>query len=450
MKREKIVFLTLTALVLCVGARAQQKSGDVTVKVNETKTITLGSGYSNTLQYFAGGVSYRWYSSNTSVASVSYTGFKTCTVTGKTEGTCRVYFYASFNVDGHYDTYNFYWDVTVSGYTGGGGGSTPVEPQSATVYPEEITMEVGETYSLSYSVSPVNAQYTKEWLTYEKTIVSVDNQGTVTALSPGTARAFIWIYGPNNIVADACVVNVVPASRTLDEEATEAPMAVSCANVTVKRTLAADKWSTICLPFAMSEAQTKAAFGDGVEIADFAGYEAERDAEDRVVGLTVNFNDVTEMEANRPYIIKVEEDVSEFTADEVNIQPTLTPTAVFDNGLSGEEQVIYGSFIGTYTAETIIPEKALFISDNKFWYSNGSKKIKAYRGYFDLSDVMSEVESQEQLSRISMSVSTEDTGIAEIRKHTVTDGNYYDLQGRRINGQMKKGLFIKNGRIVKR
>jgi hypothetical protein len=200
----------------------------------------------------------------------------------------------------------------------------------------------------------------------------------------------------------------------------------------------------------MSEAQTKAAFGDGVEIADFTGYEAERDAEDRVVALTVNFNDVTEMEANRPYIIKVEEDVSEFTADEVNIQPTLTPTAVFDNGLSGEEQVIYGSFIGTYTAETIIPEKALFISDNKFWYSNGSKKMKAYRGYFDLSDVMSEVESQEQLSRISMSVNTEDTGIAEIRKHTVTDGNYYDLQGRRINGQMKKGLFIKNGRIVKR
>ena len=107
------------------------------------------------------------------------------------------------------------------------------------------------------------------------------------------------------------VVNV--HNVVLDENSTTAPVAATGVNVNVKRTINANEWSTICLPFAMSEAQVKAAFGSDVELKDFNGYESENDADDNIVGIKVKFNDATTIEANHPYVIKVSVSVSALT-----------------------------------------------------------------------------------------------------------------------------------------
>ena len=72
----------------------------------------------------------------------------------------------------------------------------------------------------------------------------------------------------------------------LDELSTTAPEDASGVDVRVKRTIKAGDWNTICLPFAMTEEQCKAAFGDDVELADFFHCEATY-SDDDVIGLEI-------------------------------------------------------------------------------------------------------------------------------------------------------------------
>jgi len=441
MIRLRFFLLSITAILFCLTVQAQgTKEGSVTEKVNESQTISLGSTYSWVLQYNATGVYYRWYSSNTSVATVTYNSYQSCTVTGKAAGNCRVYFTSSFYIDGHYRTYDFYWDITVSGYTGGGGTSV-VNPTSATLTPDKLSLYVGQSYGLSALVYPFNATYTSQWVSYKKDIVTVSSNGTVTATGPGSAYIYFWVYDSkgNSTVVETCEVTV--SSYELDEGSLEKPKAEKSVRATVTRTLTANKWSTICLPFAMSEEQTKAAFGDEVEIADFTGYEAEKDGDGNVVGLKVNFSSVEAMEANHPYIIKPHNNVSQFTIDGVDVVPTDDAKVVYDNVLTGG----YGSFVGTYVADTEVPDKCLFISDNKFWYSSGNTKMKAYRAYFDLRDVLTDAGSGHANSRIRIALNNEATGIEENLPLDIKDNKWYDLFGRQVN-RAAKGVYIRNGK----
>lgn len=442
MNKLKILFLTFSVLLAGLAAQAQTNEGSVTVKVNGTATISLGSTYSRVLRNNATGINYRWYSSNTSVASVTYSSYNSCTVSGKVNGTCKIYFHASFYIDGYYRTYDFYWDVTVSGYTGG--STTVVNPTSAVLYPTELTLEVGQTYDLSFDVYPTNATYTYEWVSYSN-IVTVNSQGRVTAVSPGSAYVYLWIYdsqGGCNLVP-TCKVTIVQPSRVYDEDATAAPLAVNNANVTVNRTLTANKWNTICLPFALSDAQVTAAFGNDVELADFTGYDVDYDAGNNVVGINVNFCDVTAMEANHPYIIKVKEELTSFSVDGVNVVPTENPAVEHTNDITGT----YGTFVGAYVAETVVPQNCLFISDNRFWYSSGKTKMKAFRAYLNLQDVLTDIGSQQQSARIMIVVNNETAGVLETVSLGQNNRICHDLQGRRVSA-LTKGLYINNGRII--
>ena len=245
----------------------------------------------------------------------------------------------------------------------------------------------------------------------------------------------------------------------LDETSTTVPEAATGVDVRVKRTIKANEWSTICLPFAMTEAQVKAAFGNDVQLGNFCDTESTYDDDDNVVGLSISFNDVTEIEANHPYIIKVSQPITEFTVDGVDIDPAEDDALVeVDNGLTGRKRVVYGGFYGTYHAQTELEKFALFLNSNKFWYSVGLTKMKAFRAYFVLLDVLTEVETAN--ARISMNFNEKElTGISTMHhSECLMHNEVYDLQGRRVSGagansslfthhsSLKKGLYIKNGR----
>lgn len=254
-------------------------------------------------------------------------------------------------------------------------------------------------------------------------------------------------------------VKVVAAHTVvLDENSTIAPEAAEGVNVRVLRTITAGNWSSICLPFAMTEAQTRAAFGDDVQIADFTGCEATYDEAtgENIIALKVNFNNVTAMEANHPYIIKVGSDVAEFSVEGVDITPSDELSVDRDEDKykrNGKWYYDYNSFIGTYEAGTEIPESALFLSGNKFWYSVGKTTTKAFRGYFSFYMVLSDVSTAE--ARISMWFGDgETTGISSNKRETRNNNCYYDLQGRRVKGfgigslELKQGIYVKDGRKV--
>ena len=234
-------------------------------------------------------------------------------------------------------------------------------------------------------------------------------------------------------------IHITEFRTILDENSTTMPVTEAAANVRVKRTIKANEWSTICMPFAMTAEQVKAAFGEDVELGDFKGYEVTEDDGGDIVGINVKFDDVTAIEANHPYIIKVSTAVSEFTVDGVDVEPEEEP--MVNLGTNRKPKAI----VGTYVAETEVPELCLFLSDNKFWYSTGATKMKAYRAYFDFNDVLTDVEDVYG-APVFISFGDETTRLDQLNIDR-EDSNYYDLNGRVVKTP-QKGVFIRNGKKI--
>ena len=213
----------------------------------------------------------------------------------------------------------------------------------------------------------------------------------------------------------------------LDENATVAPSAAAGVDVRVKRTIKADEWSTICLPFAMTTEQVKAAFGDDLKLGDFQGCEENGEK------VNVKFAEATAIEANHPYIIKVSAPVSEFTVDGVDISPEDEPMIKKDKYKSK-----YNSFIGNYVNGTKVDDYGLYLMGGKFWYSKGNVNVKAFRGYF----VFDTIDVDYDTAR--MDITFDDaTGIKNVG-HAANAEKYYDLSGRVVS-KPGKGIYVRNG-----
>ena len=228
---------------------------------------------------------------------------------------------------------------------------------------------------------------------------------------------------------------------TLDENSTTAPEAAEAVNVRVLRTISANQWSTICLPFDMTETQVKESFGSDVKLADFTGYETEEDDEGNITGIAVNFEPVTAIEANHPYIIKVSAPVTEFSVVGVNLDPEEEPTKAAVKRTRKQ----WSEMIGTYVAETAIENQMLVLSGGKFWYSTGLIKMKAFRAYFDFYDVLTEVENAGV--KVLVFVDGEETGVSYIDWQD-KQRNIFDLSGRRTSQPAQGNIFIVNGKKI--
>jgi len=233
---------------------------------------------------------------------------------------------------------------------------------------------------------------------------------------------------------------------TIDEDSEVAPTATADkVNVHVARTINANNWSTIVLPFAMTQAKVKAAFGDDVLLGEFAGFKAEYASDEDVTpdAIVLNFTKVTMsakvgMKAGQPYLIKTTKDIIDgFDVDEVQISNSIT------NVEKADEFGTNGSFVGTFTKASV-PADALFISGNKFWYSTGTTETKGLRGWFALGAVLDK--ETDFGSRVIVNFIDDDaTAIKGIK----TDGEeeIYTLSGQRVN-KAGKGVYIVNGKKV--
>ena len=246
----------------------------------------------------------------------------------------------------------------------------------------------------------------------------------------------------------------------LDENSTTPPTAATGVDVRVKRTINAGNWSTICLPFAMTGDQVKAAFGNDVAIAYFKGYDSESDITkegDDIVSMSIHFDNVSPNEgllANKPYIIKVSSDITDFTVDNVDINPDEDNAYIeSNNGRSGNRKVVYYGFYGTYKAETTVEELYLFLNSNKFYYSNGSTKMKAYRAYFYFDDVLTAVDDKGASARVFLSIDGESTKIDARTMEPIETGKVYNIAGQYVGegedmNRLPKGIYIVNGKKV--
>ena len=230
----------------------------------------------------------------------------------------------------------------------------------------------------------------------------------------------------------------------LDENSPIVPTATDEeVDILVKRTIKANQWSTICLPFDMTEEQLYEAFGNDVQLAEFdteEGYNVNDDG-----SIVVNFID-TDLEdglyGNWPYIIMTSSNISQFEVSAQISPEEADAIAEYTIG-KGKNKRTVGTFTGTFHAGTVIPEYNLFLSDNKFYYSAGLTKCKAFRAYFWFEDILPDLNSAG--SRFLINVSDGSlTSIREVMNNS-ENSHIYDLQGRRVKEPVK-GLYIHNGR----
>jgi hypothetical protein len=94
-------------------------------------------------------------------------------------------------------------------------------------------------------------------------------------------------------------------------------------------------------------------------------------------------------------------------------------------------------------AETEIPQNGLFLSGNKFYYSVGLTKMKAFRCYFMLNRVLANTGAN---APIFINIGGETTKLEGLTIDQMDD-NYYTLDGRLVKTP-GKGVYIKNGKKV--
>lgn len=251
------------------------------------------------------------------------------------------------------------------------------------------------------------------WTGSEKSVNFQTNSGTTT---PTVSTFRVYVEYPN--------VKTFEYNENKDNNIE----AWENSDITLNRTLVANKWNTLCVPFAISEEEIKANFGEGTLVEKF----------EAVNGNTVNFADATSIEPGVPYLIK----------------PTVAGTTYTFNGkeVSADAPKTEGNadvtFQGIYSPTDITNNgtvKAAGVTEGgKVLFVNAGSKTKAFRCFFTISDNTSITPAM-----LKVSIKGVETAINSIvmDNSNATDNAVYNLQGQRVNGNsLTKGIYIKNGK----
>ena len=162
--------------------------------------------------------------------------------------------------------------------------------------------------------------------------------------------------------------------------------------VQVERILQANMFNTICLPFSINKSQLESSDLKDATIMEFTGVTENTYEESGENVVVLNFTEVNQMEAGKPYLIKPNKDI---TKD----QPITTVISGYTNDGApiitenpGSKTITTNNGSITFQATinpTLIPEGALMLVANNRLAVNisSTEPIKGLRGYFLIDDV---------------------------------------------------------------
>ena len=213
---------------------------------------------------------------------------------------------------------------------------------------------------------------------------------------------------------------------TLDETATAYTMPTeSDVTVKLKRTLTADKWNTICLPFSVSNDELKAQFGENTQLAELS------DVSEELIMFTTTTGGIS---AGESYLIKPEK-----VADNATYTFEGVSSFVSEPTVGGVENVTQ---TGSFT-KTEVPAGSFTIVDGVFQKYDEATTVNGLSAYFT---------DDNQDSHIWTWSLDGTTGISSING---ADGARYDMfntAGQKVKTNatgkenMPKGVYIINGK----
>ena len=212
---------------------------------------------------------------------------------------------------------------------------------------------------------------------------------------------------------------------TLDEAADNVIEAKEAANVTLKRKFVANKWNTLVLPFAVSDADVKTTFGADAKIVEYSN------AEDVNINFTTSTNGI---KANVPVLIM---------PAAVNTENTYTfngVSIVVADPNPKADGTNY-SFVGSYKPYNLVNDDYMLYAD-KWWKTEAgdSYKIKAFRAYI-------KANTSAAAKQLNLVIDGQTTGLKLNTVNGNIEGETYNIAGQRVANSYK-GLVIKNGKKI--
>lgn len=208
----------------------------------------------------------------------------------------------------------------------------------------------------------------------------------------------------------------------------DANTAGSAYDVKLARTLTANVWNTICLPFDVTAEQI-------ADVLKSAGNVKEYDRED-ASKQTIYFKDATTMVAGKPYLIKPTESAKELVFKGVKITEYSASSSL------GNDYGVCGTFV-PYKLSTDGTD--LFLkTDGKFYVpAEGKETMKGFRAYFL-------VPTNTAAAALNLSFGAA-TGIDGIAADAEKNVKVYNVNGQYVGTSIEalpKGLYIVGGKKV--
>jgi uncharacterized protein YjdB len=165
LKKVLGIILTLALVVTLLPGNTAEAATKPALNKN-TSNVLIGKTYDFNIKYKIAGSTYRWTTSDKSVATVSKVGL----VKGIKKGTAKI----TCTITAGKKNYSLTATVTI------------VEPAKSIKINNKIkTLIVGDTYDLNRTLSPKSSNDKTTWTSSDKTIVNPDKNGKIVGLKAG-------------------------------------------------------------------------------------------------------------------------------------------------------------------------------------------------------------------------------------------------------------------------
>lgn len=205
------------------------------------------------------------------------------------------------------------------------------------------------------------------------------------------------------------------------------------AEVHLTRTFSANSWNSLCVPFAISEAEVKDQFGNDAKVAEFTGATA----------TTLEFSTCTGIEAGKPYLVYIPEGATQtkFTFKGVTAFAS-QPTDVVLRGSTNEKTTFHGYFY-----KSTAPKGSYVLRKNLVYHLVSDMDIKGFRAV-----LIDGTATQRVFTQWSLDGTT--TGIGNIDANVIQRFNVYNTNGQMVRhaatslDDLPHGVYIVNGKKV--
>lgn len=291
----------------------------------------------------------------------------------------------------------------------------------------EWTLSLFNTTSNGYALGCRSKEASNtEWLYYSSVLQDVRTQ-------PYKPSNILTIAQWQFISEDQLKDPVVTLDEKSESYSTPSIGTTGSAEVHLTRTFSANSWNSLCVPFAISEAEVKTQFGNDAKVAKFTGATA----------TTLEFSSCTGIEAGKPYLVYIPEGATQtkFTFKGVTAFAS-QPIDVEQQGSANEKTTFHG-----YFHKSTAPKGSYVLRKNQVYHLVSDMDIKGFRAVLIDGTNATRVFTQWSLDGTT-------TGIGNIDATVIQRYNVYNTNGQMVRhaatslDDLPHGVYIVNGKKV--